>query len=106
MGVVFKLDPAGIETVLHAFSEGADGASPETLARDAFGNLYGTTSFGGANGLGNVFQIDPDGTITVLYSFTGGNDGYTPSGPPLPYRGALYGTSYYPFGVVFRLSPH
>jgi uncharacterized repeat protein (TIGR03803 family) len=58
-GVVFKLDTAGSETVLHTFS-GSDGKIPYgTLARDKTGNLYGTTYEGGAYGGGVVFKIAP-----------------------------------------------
>jgi uncharacterized repeat protein (TIGR03803 family) len=65
-GVVFKLDPAGKETVLHRF-KGMDGDSPvASLAQDANGNLYGTTFFGGdlkcgpsGIGCGVVFKITP-----------------------------------------------
>jgi uncharacterized repeat protein (TIGR03803 family) len=65
-GVVFKLDAAGKETVLHRF-KGMDGDSPAaSLARDANGNLYGTTFFGGdlncgpsRIGCGVVFKITP-----------------------------------------------
>jgi uncharacterized repeat protein (TIGR03803 family) len=53
-GVVFKLTPttagqtAWTETVLHAFTGGADGGSPLTfLALDTKGALYGTTVVGG-----------------------------------------------------------
>jgi uncharacterized repeat protein (TIGR03803 family) len=48
-GVVFKLDSAGKETVLHTFTGGADGAFPYAgLVSDGHGNLYGTTQGGGA----------------------------------------------------------
>jgi len=33
------------------------------------GNLYGTTTSGGANDGGTVFKITPSGTMTTLYSF-------------------------------------
>src|ERR1700731_1099614 len=43
-GVVFKLDTAGTETVLHSFTGGADGGYPLAgLIGDSAGNLYGTT---------------------------------------------------------------
>jgi uncharacterized repeat protein (TIGR03803 family) len=66
-GVVFKLSPTGSETVLHSFTGGADGAGPYAgLIQDAAGNLYGTTSEGGANsvcplspGCGVVFRLAP-----------------------------------------------
>ena len=43
-------------TVLHTFSGGGDGATPTAgLTIDQAGNLYGTTSVGGA-GYGTVFD--------------------------------------------------
>ena len=39
-GVLFKLSPTGQETVLHAFTDGADGTYPQAgLIEDAQGNL-------------------------------------------------------------------
>ena len=43
-GVVYRLDTAGHETVLHSFTGGADGSRPNAgVIRDSAGNLYGTT---------------------------------------------------------------
>ena len=47
-GIVFKIDPDGVETVLHDFARGLDGGNPAGLAIDEDGNLYGTTSSGGS----------------------------------------------------------
>lgn len=63
-GVVFKLDTNGTETVLHAFTGGADGANPATpLLLDSSGTLYGTALQGGTgcdnSGCGVVFKITP-----------------------------------------------
>ncbi len=60
-GVVFKVDPAGVETPLHIFTGfGADGAIPYGgLIQDKSGNLYGTASNGGAFGVGTVFKVTP-----------------------------------------------
>jgi uncharacterized repeat protein (TIGR03803 family) len=66
-GTVFKLTPAGQETVLHSFcsqANCADGNQPSSseLAFDKNGNLYGTTHFGGvggAHGAGTVFRVTP-----------------------------------------------
>jgi uncharacterized repeat protein (TIGR03803 family) len=90
-GTVFKLDTTGNETVLHTFTgSGGDGADPFVgLVRDAQGNLYGTTFYGGdlscndgggSNlGCGVVFKLATTNTETVLYSFTGtGGDGAYP----------------------------
>jgi uncharacterized repeat protein (TIGR03803 family) len=47
---------------------------------DPAGNLYGTTTSGGAYGFGTVFKLDSSGNETVLYSFTGSpSDGSFPS---------------------------
>jgi uncharacterized repeat protein (TIGR03803 family) len=108
-GVVFKLDPAGAETVLHTFG-GADGFQPLAgLIRDTAGNLYGTTGGGGAYGWGTVFKLDPAGALTVLYSFTGGADGSKPeAGVIRDAAGNLYGTTQgfaSGWGTIFRVDP-
>ncbi len=57
-GTVFKIDPNGVETVLHAFKGGTDGQYPNSgVILDQSGNLYGTTSQGGTYGYGTVFRI-------------------------------------------------
>lgn len=71
----------------------------ERLIQDSAGNLYGTTPYGGANGLGTVFKVDSAGHETVLYSFCsagGGSctDGAVPmSGLIRDIGGNLYGTT-------------
>ena len=48
-----------------------DGRLPYAgVSLDPAGNLYGTTSAGGASLLGTVFKVDPAGNETILYSFT------------------------------------
>ncbi len=75
---------AADEAILYRFcsqSNCADGQYPfGSLLADDAGNLYGTTSAGGAYGLGVVFKLTPGGTETVLHSFAGGRDGATPYG--------------------------
>jgi uncharacterized repeat protein (TIGR03803 family) len=109
-GTVFKVDPTGTETVLHAFT-GPDGADPLAgVIRDAQGNLYGTTSIGGEYGRGTVFMLDTSGKETVLYSFKGGQDGESPVALLVrDAQGNLYGTTpsggAFGYGTVFKLSP-
>ena len=93
-GVVFKIDAAGNETVLHSFTV-TDGANPMAgVVLDSAGNLFGTTSIGGAYGCGTVFELDPAGYVTVLHSFAGGDDGCNPyAGVTLDANGNLYGTT-------------
>jgi uncharacterized repeat protein (TIGR03803 family) len=73
-GTVFEITPAGELTTLYRFcsqSGCSDGVEPSAgLVQAADGNLYGTTSGGGANGAsGTLFQITPAGKLTTLYSF-------------------------------------
>ena len=101
-GVVFELSPTGIETVLHSFTGGADGARPFAgLIRDASGNLYGTSLDGAAYSsacedrhCGVVFKLSLAGTLTVLLTFTGGADGGNSLGGLIrDLAGNLYGTT-------------
>jgi uncharacterized repeat protein (TIGR03803 family) len=100
-GTVFKVSPAGTESIVYFFSGGAtDGAEPYAgLTIDGAGNLYGTTivggASGGANGEGTVFKVRPNGSETVLHFFTGGStDGNSPyGGLIMDSAGNLYGTT-------------
>jgi len=123
VGLVFKLTPpaaggtAWTQTVLYAFSGGADGSIPESvLTEDSTGALYGSTTLGGANGVGTIFKLTPPAagatawTETVLHSFTAATDGGVPFGNLLMDKaGALYGTAAglgpHDNGTVFKLSP-
>jgi len=52
LGVVYKLDTSGHQTVLHSFTDSwPDGNDPYAgVVRDPSGNLYGTTYSGGTAG--------------------------------------------------------
>jgi uncharacterized repeat protein (TIGR03803 family) len=57
-GIVFKLTPEGVETVLYSFTGGSDGAIPRgDLVQGSDGALYGTTFSGGISGRGVVFRL-------------------------------------------------
>jgi len=107
-GIVYELSPEGIETVLHNFTGGADGASPyfSPVIFDGAGNLYGTAVGGGANGDGVVFELSPTGdgwTETVLYNFADDGDGaYPQSGVVFGPTGSLFGIN---SAGVFELGP-
>ena len=98
-GTIFKVDPAGNETVLYSFAGPPDGATPfDGVISDAAGNLYGTTSQGGTgncfgSGCGTVFEFTTKGKEKVLYNFLGGTDGGVPWAAPLLVSGVLYGTT-------------
>ncbi|HXO17851.1 MAG TPA: choice-of-anchor tandem repeat GloVer-containing protein [Candidatus Dormibacteraeota bacterium] len=83
-GTAFKLSRVSNKrwklTTIYAFKGSPDAGSPYGgLVADAKGNLYGTTYYGGANGLGTVYELIHKGgrkyRERVLYSFKGGSDG-------------------------------
>ena len=117
-GTVFQLvkqSTGWTESVIHSFNQdGIDGATPRENLTPVGGNLYGTTSAGGANFDGTVFQLTPAAgggwTESVLYSFSDTNGGSAfPSGGLFLYSdGNLYGTAQggaYGVGSVYEISP-
>ena len=102
-GTVFELSPIGSggwnETVIYTFTGGVDGANPSysNLIFDSQGNLYGTASFGGANGLGVVFELSPAGTSwteTVVHAFAGIDGAYPINGLIMDTAGNLFGRTW------------
>jgi len=118
-GAAYELIPSsgGVWTlkVLHEF--GSSGlVGPYTgFTRDAAGNLYGASTFGGSNGWGAVFELKPISNGTwreqTLYSFSNSNvDGHYPAATlTLDAAGNLYGATQQGglknVGVVFKLTP-
>jgi uncharacterized repeat protein (TIGR03803 family) len=109
-GTVFEVAAgSGTLTTLAAF-RGANGAAPAgPLVLDAAGNLYGTTTQGGAYVAGTVFEVAAgSGTLTTLASFTGANGAAPYAGLVLDAAGNLYGTTTQGgasgYGVVFELA--
>jgi uncharacterized repeat protein (TIGR03803 family) len=98
-------------TVLYTFTNTNQGWQPDAgVIRDASGNLYGTTQFGGtAGGFGTVFRLDSSGNEAVLYSFAGTPDGEDPvAGLVADGAGNLYGSTLYGgaeggYGTLFKL---
>jgi uncharacterized repeat protein (TIGR03803 family) len=72
-GEVFRITPNGNLTMIYSFCPGAgclDGSLPsDTLLQTFDGNLYGTTSEGGASNYGTVFKLTPSGVLTTLHEF-------------------------------------
>lgn len=118
-GTIFELSKAADGTwgasVLYDFLGGADGWHPAgNIVRDAVGNIYGITFWGGDNsicflGCGTVFEYSR-GVKTTLHTFTYDGDGAEPNaGLVMDAAGNLYGTTTYggsmKCGTVYRLSP-
>jgi uncharacterized repeat protein (TIGR03803 family) len=110
VATIFLAVPAQAATLTTLFSfNGANGALPNgQLIIDSSGTLFGTTSRGGANGLGTVYKFDRNGALTTLFNFNGSN-GQNPSGGVISDRsGNLFGTTVGGGaggqGTIFRLS--
>lgn len=133
VGTIFKAEFQSGDwhfTRIHSFcakTDCTDGANPAAgLVIDTHGNLFGTTSQGGANAGGTMFELSRNGgkwTYRVLYSFCSATncvDGKQPLFGGLSYQGQASGTPYdgttplfgvtleggnVGAGVVFALTP-
>jgi uncharacterized repeat protein (TIGR03803 family) len=91
-GMVYKIDSAGNLTVLYNFAGGNNGAFPlAALARDASGNLYGTTQGLGNSDLSVVFKLTPEGQETSFAAPIGSLDAPV----VVDAKGNLYGMTPY-----------
>lgn len=103
--------------MLYSFKSGTDGAYPIShLNLDANGNLYGTTSEGGAPGCscGTIFKLTPVGDgrwqESVVHGFRGAPDGaYAYNGMVAGSGGTFYGSTVIggadDDGVVYEFKP-
>lgn len=114
-GTVFKASTSGDVSILHGFNLD-DGSKPYNLMLASNGQLYGTTSNGGAMGVGTIYRLDTSGGgFTVMSSFRvngwlqganpyGGLAEIKPSGSVQPF---LFGTTKfggrYGRGTIFRI---
>jgi uncharacterized repeat protein (TIGR03803 family) len=115
-GGIYEVNSRGVETVLHAFTGGADGALPfSNLVFGPDGNLYGTASLGGSAqsqceaGCGVVFEISPSGSYSVVHTFTQSDGSGPAAGVTFDSQGNLYGTTQFGgaagSGTVYKIDP-
>jgi len=111
-GGIYRVDAAGVYSVVYDFHGSADGNWPSgDLLLGRNGVLYGTTRNGGASNCGTAFQFDPvTATLVTLHSFTCGNDGGSPrAGLVQDAAGSLYGVAaedgQFGYGTIFRIKP-
>jgi uncharacterized repeat protein (TIGR03803 family) len=113
-GVVFEVTPTpdgATENLLYSFGAGVyDSCNPRSgVSFDGFGNLFGTTDYGGKNDLGTVYELSPsfsgNWTETILYSF-GLTAGEPVSEVRFDSKGNLYGSTTFRKSALFRLIPN
>lgn len=122
-GTIYKLSELSGLTTLYSFcSQGGanctDGSVPVAPPIEGSdGNLYGTTSGGGANAAGTVYKLTPSLVLTTLYNFCsqGGSACTDGSGPMTALvegdEGNFYGTTQnggsgrFNSGTAFSVSP-
>jgi uncharacterized repeat protein (TIGR03803 family) len=93
-GVVFKLTPGRVYTVLHDFTGGSDGNNlAGGLVQATDGNLYGVNNQGGQFGCGVLFRITTAGTFKTMHAFDGGHGCQPQVGMMQHTNGILYGTT-------------
>jgi len=112
-GVVFKVTPEGVETILHSFQQRNLPFHP-SLARDSSGNIYGYATLGSSvNSISNIlFKLAPSGTFSTLYTFCSlpnCTDGEFPAGGPIVSKsGNIYGVAAldgeFGFGLVYEFT--
>ncbi|HLY02978.1 MAG TPA: choice-of-anchor tandem repeat GloVer-containing protein [Candidatus Cybelea sp.] len=113
-GTVYSISTKGAERVLHSFTGGSDGSTPQAGLLNVDGTLYGATYLGGSkrcyggNGCGAIFSIDTKGAEKVLYSFKGTPDGAYPIADLISVNGILYGTTsqggFHNYGTAYSIS--
>ncbi len=120
LGSVYQLAPRPTgqwkERVLYSFKGGRDGnSSISNLVFDKAGNLYGTTSEGGAGcSCGTIFQLTPGGSgkwkESVAYRFQGAPDaGFAYNGMAVDQAGNFYGATVHGGadneGAIYKFTP-
>lgn len=115
-GSIYALTPAGKLITAYSFCSATnctDGETPRAgLVLATNGNLYGTTSAGGAHRNGTIFQITPAGKMTTLYNLCSQRscaDGAQPYDALIQASdGKLYGTTFVgglqDGGVIFSIT--
>ena len=112
-GTVFAINLANTNfTVLHQFTKpnydpnsvltNSDGATPSARLILSGQTLFGTTSYGGAGGVGTIFAVNTNGSnFTLLHGFSApdpiyqtNSDGTSPAAGLIISGGTLYGTAY------------
>jgi uncharacterized repeat protein (TIGR03803 family) len=113
-GTVYRISWSGAFQTIHSFGDTIPSGirypnGPLVQGSDGF--LYGTTHYGGSNGLGTIFRINVSGGFRTLVNFRGGTSGANPFGELIEGNdGNFYGVASGDggsngSGVLFKVSP-
>jgi len=109
-GQVYKVTPAGVETILHSFTNTGDGSDPYSAPIEAAnGVFYGTTPTENNGSNSTVYTVTPSGAFTTIHTFTGA-DGQNVTAPLVQGTdGDFYGVTVAGgtsnLGVIFKMTP-
>src|SRR5436190_1814412 len=110
-GQVYKVTPAGVETVLYNFTGAGDGLYPSSAApiEGTDGKFYGTTSgSSGQQGLSTAYSITSSGVFTTLHTFTAAEGQYVYAGLVQGTDGNFYGVACAgganSWGTIFKMT--
>ncbi|MBV9570303.1 MAG: hypothetical protein JO056_03590 [Alphaproteobacteria bacterium] len=92
-GVLYKIDPQGNFSILHAFADTPDGSIPGRLVQGPNGKIYGVTGSGGRHSGGTVYTIDSSDHYKIIHNFDFSKDGAGPNFLLLGKDGNFYGTA-------------
>ncbi|MDP9373352.1 MAG: hypothetical protein M3Q65_13045 [Chloroflexota bacterium] len=99
-GAIFRIDAAGVVSVLHTFYFLADGQQPYArLVEGSDGSLYGTTRIGGIgdpvkpSGRGTIYKVDKAGNFTLLHRLSNFDGQHPLTGLVQGTDGFFYGTT-------------
>ena len=111
-GVIFSLDPVTATYKKLIDFNGLNGKYPSSnrLIEGQDGNFYGTTPYGGTEGLGVLFSIDPrSGVFTKIKDFSLSTGGSPYGGLVEVADGKFYGTCFQGgslgYGTIFSYDP-
>jgi uncharacterized repeat protein (TIGR03803 family) len=118
VGAVAIASPAKTTFTSLVSFDGTNGSNPyyESLVQGTDGNLYGTTTYGGANeqncnggSCGTVFKITPAGKLTTLHEFDFADGGLPEAGLVQTTGRSFYGTAAIGgssgYGTIFKITP-
>lgn len=92
-GTIFEIATDGTESVIHSFGGSGDGSTPDgAISILSNGNMYGTTTFGGASQNGVIWEIPAGGVYTVLHNLTADEGNFARGRLIQDKKGKFYGT--------------